>query len=121
MLPSTTLNTHILSFADSEGRKDIPITTNKAQIILKFLSDPSKPSHYHLLDENGNFKEAIPRRIIKGVKEIERNQESKAMRWICDCGRKNFMHIWPPEKCECKGDRTVFFERLLALHPHKIK
>lgn len=114
MLPSTTLNTHLLTFRDSLGRDPLPITSKRAQAILAFLADPSKQSHFHVLDDNGKFKEAIPRSDIRFVKEIEKMPGTKSMKWICDCGQKNFMHVWPPENCpQCNGDRTEINKRLL--------
>lgn len=116
MLPSTTLNTHVIIFPDSEGRENLPITSKKAEAILSFLSSPDKQSHFHLLDSNGNFKEALPRSILSRskVQEIQKNEDVGKMKWNCYlCGRWNFMHVWPPDECECRGNKTEWIKEKL--------
>lgn len=98
MQVSTILNTHVLTFRDSEGRADMPISSERAEKLVAFLIDPNKPSHFYLLDDHGNFKETIPRGIIKAVKEIEKNKTTEGMKWSCDFGTRHFMH---EQRCIC--------------------
>ena len=97
---STTIYTHQLIFPDGEGRKDMPITENRAKAMLAFLSDPNKQSHFHLVGEGGGIKEAIPRSILSRskIKEIERSKDLVGKRWVCDYGVRHFLH---ESVCSC--------------------
>jgi len=97
---STEVKNHMLIFISSEKRQPIYITESKASTIRAFLSDRGA-NFMDITDDDGSYSETVQKRLIKGVQRI-RIVPSEERRWVCDCGRKNPMTVWPSDKCECK-------------------
>lgn len=101
MLPSTMLKTHKIVFSDRDGRNDLPISTRKADTLKTFLHDRNT-RYIDLTDDDGNYVETLQKSSIKSIQKYEQDNSIGQMRWVCNCGRKNQMHIWPADKCECR-------------------
>ncbi len=90
-------------FSEKEGRESLPLTELKAEAVIRFLKDRSA-RYIDLTDDDGNYSETIAKVMIKGVTKIDDNgSKYKNHVWICSCGRRNPMHIWPASKCECRS------------------
>jgi hypothetical protein len=84
---------------------DLPLTDAQHKIVKEFLLD----SRSDRMEIDGRI---IRRADIDYVDEYTGIKEK--MVWICDCGRRNPMHLWPPENCQCKGNRTEYLKKLLT-------
>lgn len=95
---------------DKAGRA---ITARQAQAVTEALKN-KEVMYIELKDENGKLEEIVDK---KNIKEVVRNTEEdmSSAKWYCDnCDTWNPMHVWPSSKCQCKGDRTEWLQRLQA-------
>lgn len=92
-----------------EGVKNIYLTQEEANFISKAWASSV---YAHWTDKNTGDVKMILNRNDWRMEDTQVQAASKVMKWLCDCGRSNHMHIWPPENCACKGDRTPYLQEL---------
>lgn len=91
----------IIEFKNFERPAEF-VSQAKAEATMYALKD--KGSQYiERTDDSGSLLELIEKKEIKRVYRPEKDEVTKKMRWVCDCGRKNLMNVWPPDKCKCSG------------------
>lgn len=99
---------YIIVFKDSE-KKPRPISSGQALSVADALKNKDI-SYIELKGENGFLEDMIDKRNIKEVTKNNLEDMSQAT-WLCDsCGASNPMHVWPGNKCQCKGDRTKWLQ-----------
>ena len=82
----------ILEFKYSSAREAEMIDSDEANGIMDALQDKSV-KYIERSDENGNFKELLDKKEIKGVKKMHtESAEDKDKRWICGWGYPHEMH-----------------------------
>jgi len=86
-------------------RKDdwqrIFVTEDQAKYILNAWKRTPNAELYDKL--TGRLVEVVSRTDYRLRRIDVEQRDSTGDVWICDCGRRNPLNVWPPEKCECKG------------------
>jgi len=90
------------------------LSQTKAQSIMIALKDKSTQYIERTYDDGG-LLELIEKREIKRVYKPKRGDDGGKV-WICDCGKRNPMSVWPASECGC--DRNEYLKQLqLNINP----
>jgi hypothetical protein len=85
----------------NESWQKIFLTEDQANYILKVWK--STPNAEMRSSSDGRLIEVVNRNDYRLRRIDVEQKDTSGDVWICDCGRRNAMHVWPPSKCACEG------------------
>lgn len=104
------------------------ITKTKADALMVIMQD-KRVTYVELTDDEGNLREMIEKREIKGIKSqnSKPSQDEGEVRWICSYGTRHRMNVKASE-CGCDDKFGIiwwdFLEKMQVLygidHSHQI-